>query len=678
MDEREQIPWVPKYSRKRNPTSHKTIKPQTPLTFLGALKSELTDPENRNPAKCNLPQKEINALKELISLQREHKIMIKRCDKGSGIIVLDYDDYMSAAKKHLDSKHELESGETVPFYSEVEIEAIENAKSKIKNILQEALDNDIITKEENDAMNPDGASVGKFYMNFKVHKPHDKIPPGKPIVSGCQSFTSNIGRFVEFHMKDSATKHPSYLQDTPDFIRRIEEINSKGPLPENALIATWDVISLFTIIPQEEGIQATRESLNKRTEQTVPTEFIIRLLEVVLSENIFEFSDQYYKQNVGTSMGSCPAPDFANNFMAKIDQNIWDISEKFRMEEQVTMSCLFRFLDDLLSIYLGSTKSLHRMWDEMNKIHPSVKFTLQHTTPDKEDIEDRCECIASSSVPFLDTSVSLKQGRIILDLYRKPTDRNKYLLPDSCHPYSNIENIPLSLAIRITRICTETETRDMRYSELKDMLLQRKYPLGIVMAAITKARSIPRAVTIRRVERDNTQNSRRPVFVVSWDPRLPSVSSMTQRHWRSMTSQDNLMKETFPEPPLIAYKRQRNIGDSIIRAKVSPDIPHQRRVLKGMKKCTKQCHACPYIQERKSVKHGKYTWSINDQVNCNSKNIIYLIQCNKENCRENKYIGESEREINERISEHRGYIYRKETQHEQEHISTSQDIHSQI
>ena len=82
-----------------------------------------------------------------------------------------------------------------------------------------------------------------------------------------------------------------------------------------------------------------------------------------------------------------------------------------------------------------------------------------------------------------------------------------------------------------------------------------------------------------------------------------------------------------------------------------------------MKKCTKQCHACPYIQERKSVKHGKYTWSINDQVNCNSKNIIYLIQCNKENCRENKYIGESEREINERISEHRGYIYRKETQH---------------
>ena len=643
-------PQIFKKKKSNLPKNYKT--PNSLKTFLGAVKSELTDPENRNPAKCNLPPDEIKALKELINLQKEHEIFIKRCNKGSGIIVLDYNDYMSAARKHLGSNHELESGETIPFYSKVEPESIDNAKNKLKNILQEALDNNIISKEESEAMNPDGSSVGKFYMNFKVHKPHDKIPPERPIVSGCQSFTSNIGRFVEFHMKDSATKHPSYLQDTPDFIRRIESINCEGPLPENAMIATWDVTSLFTIIPQEEGVQATREALDKRTEQIVPTEFIIRLLEVVLSESIFEYSDEYYNQNVGTTMGSRPAPPFANNFMAKIDTKIWDISEKLKKEEKVTMSCLFRFLDDLLSIYLGSTRSLHRLWDEMNQIHPSVKFTLQHTTPDNEKPEDRCQCDVLKAVPFLDTSVSIKQGKIILDLYRKPTDRNKYLLPDSCHPHSNIENIPLSLAIRITRICSEIETRDQRYLELKDMLLERKYPVGIVDAAIAKARSIPRAVAIMRVERDNTQTSRRPVFVVSWDPRLPSVSSITQRHWRSMTNQDNLMKETFSEPPLIAYKRQRNIGDSLIRAKISSNILHQKKKLRGMKKCKKQCHPCPFIQERKSVKQGQYTWAINDHVDCESKNIIYLIQCNKDNCKENKYIGESEREIHERINEH--------------------------
>ena len=33
----------------------------------------------------------------------------------------------------------------------------------------------------------------------------------------------------------------------------------------------------------------------------------------------------------------------------------------------------------------------------------------------------------------------------------------------------------------------------MRYLELKEMLLERKYPVGIVEAAIAKARSIPRS-----------------------------------------------------------------------------------------------------------------------------------------------------------------------------------------
>ena len=235
------------------------------------------------------------------------------------------------------------------------------------------------------------------------------------------------------------------------------------------------------------------------------------------------------------------------------------------------------------------------------------------------------------------------------------------MLPDSCHPYSNIENIPLSLAIRILRICSETHTRELRYSELKNMLLERNYPEGIVDAALNKARQIPRSVALRKVVR-NSPLSRRPIFVVSWDPRLPSVSAITNKHWRTMT-QDPLMKEIFSEPPLIAYKRQRNIGDKIFRAKVCPNIPYPRRNLRGMKKCQKECHVCSYIQERKSVKSGKFTWSINDHVDCNTENIIYLIQCDRENCKENKYIGESERAFHERLNEHRGYINRKDTRY---------------
>ena len=55
---------------------------------------------------------------------------------------------MEACKKHFDSKQILEGGEEKHFYTEVGPESLENTKSKIKLILQEALHNQIISKEK--------------------------------------------------------------------------------------------------------------------------------------------------------------------------------------------------------------------------------------------------------------------------------------------------------------------------------------------------------------------------------------------------------------------------------------------------------------------------------------------------------------------------------------------------
>ena len=104
-----------------------------------------------------------------------------------------------------------------------------------------------------------------------------------------------------------------------------------------------------------------------------------------------------------------------------------------------------------------------------------------------------CHCRPTQGIFYLTRGLHDTQKWVFGNVTenRKPTDRNKYLLPDSCHPYSNTENIPLSLGIRITRICTEPHTREQRYSELKDLLLDRNYPAELVNSAIAKARSIP-------------------------------------------------------------------------------------------------------------------------------------------------------------------------------------------
>ena len=63
-------------------------------TFLNAVKSELTDPRNRNKEACNLPVDELNALKEFIKLQKDRVIVIKACDKGAGIMIFNFNEYL--------------------------------------------------------------------------------------------------------------------------------------------------------------------------------------------------------------------------------------------------------------------------------------------------------------------------------------------------------------------------------------------------------------------------------------------------------------------------------------------------------------------------------------------------------------------------------------------------------
>ena len=153
------------------------------------------------------------------------------------------------------------------------------------------------------------------------------------------------------------------------------------------------------------------------------------------------------------------------------------------------------------------------------------------------------------------------------------------------------------------------------------------------------------------------KNSQRPVFVINYDPRLPSITQIIGRHWRTM-SQDPYLAEIFPLPPLVAYKRPPNIKDILIRAKI-PDSPppREKRKIVGMKKCSK-CPICPFVQVGQTVSASKtnFKMDINREVNCQTRNIIYVIECKK--CKE-QYVGETHRTLQHRFAEHLGYVRNK-------------------
>ena len=97
-----------------------------------------------------------------------------------------------------------------------------------------------------------------------------------------------------------------------------------------------------------------------------------------------------------------------------------------------------RFLDDIFFVYTGSVESLHRFLSELNNIHPTIKLTMTQTLLyQKENSEhrnirheksNRCTCKPDHNLAFLDTSCKIVDGKIIVDLFKKETDRNQYLL----------------------------------------------------------------------------------------------------------------------------------------------------------------------------------------------------------------------------------------------------------
>ena len=116
--------------------------------------------------------------------------------------------------------------------------------------------------------------------------------------------------------------------------------------------------------------------------------------------------------------------------------------------------------------------------------------------------------------------------------------------------------------------------------------------------AVRKAKRVLRSAALKKVKTLNTKK-KRPVFVITFDPRLPSVSSIQAKHWRSMVKRNKYLAEVFPSPPLTAYRRQPNLRSYLIKATVAkgPDR-YPKREQWGMKKCNQPDRtACPYIRE---------------------------------------------------------------------------------
>ena len=109
---------------------------------------------------------------------------------------------------------------------------------------------------------------------------------------------------------------PSFTMVVGHALQIFRDFNFLG---EDKLIFTMDITSLYTIIPNGEGLLALKHFFDLRTVKEPSSEILLRLAELVLTLNCFSFATSYYKQINGVAMGTKMGPSYANLFVGYIE-----------------------------------------------------------------------------------------------------------------------------------------------------------------------------------------------------------------------------------------------------------------------------------------------------------------------------------------------------------------------
>ena len=370
-------------------------------SYLEEIKIQLAQIPITKP-KHNLP---LNERKTITELKNNSEINTKKADKGTTTVIMHKQEKANEGQVLLDDRNN---------YTLLEEPMVVETFQKVKEIKEELYQgghiDEMTVKWLSKTPNPPRVPV--FYTLTKIHKP---TPVGRPIISGKDGPTERISSFVDSILQPIAKSQKSYLKDTTDFINFIE----RTTLPEGTSLVSLDVTSLYTNIPQEEGIKTVcRAYENFYGDNTpIPTHSLKKILRLILRENSFEFKDKNYLQIHGTAMGTKMAVAFANIFMSSVETEIISKSKTKPLEWK-------RYIDDIFSLWNADKKEIEDFIVLANRHHPTIKFTAE---------------ISNKKVNFLDTTAYkgerfCNQGILDIRTYFKPTETFQYTHYSSCHP----------------------------------------------------------------------------------------------------------------------------------------------------------------------------------------------------------------------------------------------------
>ena len=143
---------------------------------------------------------------------------------------------------------------------------------------------------------------------IEIFEPNDlKL---RPIVGGPKCPTRKLSQLIDILLKLFLKRIKSYIRDSLDFL-----IKCPRDVDEDSGIATFDVISLYTSIPHEFGLEAVDYFLIKYQEDLHPRfkkDFVLESANFMLTNYMLTFDSEIYLQIRRIAMCTTFAHTYAN------------------------------------------------------------------------------------------------------------------------------------------------------------------------------------------------------------------------------------------------------------------------------------------------------------------------------------------------------------------------------
>ena len=91
----------------------------------------------------------------------------------------------------------------------------------VNNVIESFQKENLITKNVAKWLKTTSPWTPRFYIQRKIHKQGN---PGRPAISSVNCHTSDISKYVDYHLQPIVQQIPSYIQDTSDFWRKINKV----------------------------------------------------------------------------------------------------------------------------------------------------------------------------------------------------------------------------------------------------------------------------------------------------------------------------------------------------------------------------------------------------------------------------------------------------------------------